>query len=247
MITAYRWQTTAPLAQGMLSLPVISPFFQLADTREVGNTGRNINLIPVSMNVNIIVDNLIVTGGGSIFMAISVFDTSDVFQTSTAVSLAMSNIRTNGINATIVTAINSYASGAGYTISNLFWASGGLSAAAKSFSNPSRSINTAYQVSSDTLVTASLEIDASLSLTTGAKGTATLEYADDSGFTTNVKTAGISVNGNTGTLVVGLNTVGAGGGVVSGLIPASKYYRVRTTNVTGTPSYGSLSVQEVTL
>lgn len=119
----------------------------------------------------------------------------------------------------------------------------------RSFSNPSLAINTSRQASAsrDALVVASVEIDATLSLTSGAKGTVTLKYADDSAFTTNVVTASVSPNGNTGTLSIGINTVGSGAGPVVGIIPAGKYYRLVTTNVTGTPTYGTPSIQEVLL
>lgn len=117
----------------------------------------------------------------------------------------------------------------------------------KSFSSPSRALNTAFQPSAgmDTLGLYSVSIAASLSLTGGQNGSIVLEYADDSGFTTNVKTVAQSTNGNTGSLTIGLNTVQTQGAVLSGIIPASKYARLRTVNTTGTPTNASVMAQEV--
>jgi hypothetical protein len=121
--------------------------------------------------------------------------------------------------------------------------------AARTFSNPSLAVNTARQASSsrDAFVSASVDITASLSLTSGQKGTVTLQYADDSGFTTNVKTAQASSNGNTGSLTIGLNLGQVVTAAVSGIIPATKYYRLATAQNTGTPTFGTPSIQEVLL
>lgn len=121
--------------------------------------------------------------------------------------------------------------------------------AARSFSNPSLAVNTARQASTtrDAFVSASVDITASLSLTTGQKGTVTLQYADDSGFTTNVKTVQPMTNGNTGTLAIGLALGQMVTATVSGIVPAAKYYRLLTTNVTGTPTFGTPAIQEVLL
>lgn len=120
---------------------------------------------------------------------------------------------------------------------------------AKAFATPSLAINTARQPSTtrDTLVNASVDITASLSLTTGQKGSVTLRYADDSGFTTNVVNVQVSTNGNTGTLALGLALGQIVTSTVSGIVPAGKYYELLTTNVTGSPTYGTPVIQEVLL
>ncbi len=84
-----------------------------------------------------------------------------------------------------------------------------------------------------------------MSLTSGQSGTAILEYADDSGFTTNVKTVSRVTNSNSGTLTVGLALTQVGGSPLSGMIPAGKYARIRTVNNTGTPSYTLTNSYEV--
>lgn len=125
----------------------------------------------------------------------------------------------------------------------------GLGVSSKAFSNPSLAINTSRQPSTtrDVMVNASVDITTTLSLSGGTAGKVELKYADDSGFTTNVKTTQSFTNSNTGTLTLGLNTSQIGTAAVSGIIPAGKYYRLVTTNVTGTPTYGTPAIQEVLL
>lgn len=118
-----------------------------------------------------------------------------------------------------------------------------------SFSSPSRSLNTAFQPSTtrNAIVNYSVDIATSVSLSGGAVGTVFLEYADDSGFTTNVVEVCRFVNGNTGTLVIGLTLNQTGTANVGGMIPLNKYVRVRTANTTGTPTFTYRSGQEVLL
>lgn len=124
-----------------------------------------------------------------------------------------------------------------------------VSTSTRAFSSPTRAVNTAYQSSTtrDTDVRASVDITTTLSLTGGTTGKVTLQYADDSGFTTNVVTVQQYTNSNTGTLTIGLNTSQIGTADLSGIIPAGKYYRLATTNTTGTPTFGTPVVSEVLL
>lgn len=117
----------------------------------------------------------------------------------------------------------------------------------KAFSYPTRALNTAYQPSTtrDTLVFLSISMSCALSLTTGQSGQSILEIADDAAFTTNVRTLATVSNSSTGTLVIGLNTVNGQGAVVSGVVPAAKYYRTRIVNVTGTPTSTAVGAAEV--
>lgn len=120
---------------------------------------------------------------------------------------------------------------------------------ARTFNNPSRSINTSFQISTtqDVQVNYSVDITTSVSLSGGASGTVFLEYADNTGFTTNVKSVSQYTNANTGTLVIGLTLNQVGTAALSGLIPAGKFVRLRTNNNTGTPTYGTPVSQEVLL
>lgn len=119
----------------------------------------------------------------------------------------------------------------------------------RSFANPTRSLNSAFQISTtrDAMVSYTVDISATLTLTGGATGTVTLEYADDSGFTTNVVTVQSSANGNTGALTIGLSLTQIGTASLCGVIPANKYVRIRTTNTAGTPSFSYRTAQEVLL
>lgn len=118
---------------------------------------------------------------------------------------------------------------------------------AKTFNNPTRTLNTAFQISTaqDADVTYSVDVTCTMSLTSGQSGTVVLEYADDAGFTTNVKTSAKPTNANSGALTIGLALTQINGVVVHGLIPATKYARIRTINNTGTPTYTLQNAQEV--
>lgn len=119
--------------------------------------------------------------------------------------------------------------------------------APSSFTYPTRTLNSAFQISStrNSRVSYTISVAATLSLSGGQTGTVVLEYADDSGITTNVVTVQSSVNGNTGTLTIGLNTIQTGSASLSGDIPAGKYVRIRTVNTAGTPTFTFSSAQEV--
>lgn len=119
----------------------------------------------------------------------------------------------------------------------------------RTFSNPTRSLNTAFQVSTtqDSAVSYSVDIACSLSLTGGQAGTVFLRYADDSGHTTNVKEVCRFAASNTGALTIGLSLNQVATGAISGLIPAGKYVKLVTSNDTGTPTFTYRNAQEVLL
>lgn len=119
----------------------------------------------------------------------------------------------------------------------------------RSFSNPSLAVNTSRQPSTtrDTMVNASIDITSTISLTTGQTGKVALQYADNTGFTTNVVNVQSATNGNTGSLTIGLNLSQVYTAALTGIVPANKFYRLVTTNVTGTPTYGTPVIQEVLL
>lgn len=117
------------------------------------------------------------------------------------------------------------------------------------FSNPSRSLNSAFQISStrNAAVSYSVDIACTATLIGGQTGTVYLEYADDSGFTTNVKEIGRAVNGNSVSLALAVTLNQTNTAPIGGLIPAGKYVRIRTQNNTGTPTFTFRSAQEVLL
>jgi len=120
---------------------------------------------------------------------------------------------------------------------------------ARSQSSATRTLNSAFQVNTtrDSLVNYAVDIATSLTLTTGQQGTVYLEIASDSGFTTNVQELTRFVNGNTGTLTIGLALSQNMTGNLNGYVPAGYYVRLRTQNNTSTPTFTSRSGQEVLL
>lgn len=116
-------------------------------------------------------------------------------------------------------------------------------------SQANRSLNSAFQISStrDCFVNYSVDVSCTLSLTTGQTGTIFLEIASDSGFTTNVQELCRFVNGNTGTLTIGLNLTQNCTGTLSGYIPVAYYCRLRTANTIGSPIFNFRSGQEILL
>jgi len=113
----------------------------------------------------------------------------------------------------------------------------------------SRSLNSGFQInaSRDALVNYSVDIATTLSLTTGQAGTVFLEIASDSGFTTDLQELGRFVNGNTGTLAIGLSLSQNVSGNLRGYVSAAYYVRLRTSNDTGTPTFTYRTGQEVLL
>lgn len=120
---------------------------------------------------------------------------------------------------------------------------------ARSQSSASRSLNSAFQVSAtrESLVNYSVDISTTLTLITGQSGTVFLEMASDSGFTSDVQELSRFVNGNTGTLTIGLSLTQNVTGNVTGYVPAGYYVRLRTENNTGSPTFTYRSGQEVLL
>lgn len=114
-------------------------------------------------------------------------------------------------------------------------------------SSVSRSLDSAYQISTtaNILVNYSVDIVSSLSISGGEQGTIYLEVADDSGFTANVQEVSRATNGNTGTLTIGLSTVQTSTARLAGAIKVGKYVRLRTQQNTGSPTFTYRSGQEV--
>lgn len=113
----------------------------------------------------------------------------------------------------------------------------------RSFSNPARTLNTAFQVSTaqDSSVTYTVDISVTSLLLAGASGRVYLEYADNSAMTTNLVTVSSSPNATGGVL----NVTNLGAGNVTGWIPAGKWARIRTASVSGSPTFTFVGSQEV--
>lgn len=115
-----------------------------------------------------------------------------------------------------------------------------------SVANGARNFNQAYQLSTTkyTDIRLSTQISCNLSLTGGQSGQIFLEYSTNG--TTGWTLAGEVTGSNTGTLTIGLNTTQISGSQVSVILPPSYYWRLRTNNVTGTPTYSFLGGLEIT-
>jgi|EndMetStandDraft_5_1072996.scaffolds.fasta_scaffold18960_2 hypothetical protein len=112
-----------------------------------------------------------------------------------------------------------------------------------------RNLNVGFQVNAtrDALVNYSIDILCVLSLTAGETGTLFLEIASDPDFNTNLQELARFVNGNAGTLSIGLNLTQNCTGTVSGFVPAGYYVRLRTFNLIGSPTFAYRSGQEILL
>lgn len=117
----------------------------------------------------------------------------------------------------------------------------------RSQSSATRALNTAFQISSTrwASVRYSIDISTTVSLTGSQVGNVILEMATNSSITTGVQTLQTFTNGNSGTLVIGLVLTQLNTACLSGDIPPGNYVRLRTVNVTGTPTFTYQTGQEV--
>lgn len=101
----------------------------------------------------------------------------------------------------------------------------------------SRSFNFAYRMSTTVYVDINpcVNVSCNLSLTSGQSGEAILEVSPDG--STNWVAKGIIAGSNTGTLTIGLNTTQITGGCMTVKLDPGQWWRIRTNNVTGTPTY----------
>lgn len=115
-----------------------------------------------------------------------------------------------------------------------------------SVASGTRNFNQAYQVSTTkyTDVRLSTQISCNLSLSGGQSGQIFLEYSSNG--TTGWTFGGEITGSSTGTLTIGLNTTQISGNQISVILPPSYYWRLRTNNVTGTPTYAFLGGLEIT-
>lgn len=119
----------------------------------------------------------------------------------------------------------------------------------RSFAYTSRSLNTCFQVSStrDALVSYSVDILTTISLAAGQQGTVYLRSYTNSGCTTGAQEITRFVNGQTGTLTVGLNLSQNVTGTLTGVVQGGMWIQLVTENNTGTPTFTARSSQEVLL
>lgn len=113
----------------------------------------------------------------------------------------------------------------------------------RTFANPTRTLNTAFQISTtqDAMVSYAVDITVQAVLIAGASGRVYLEYANEVGFTTGVTT--VTSAGNSTGGVLSITNLGTAN--LAGVIPAGKFVRLRTVNVSQTPTFAFMSAQEV--
>jgi hypothetical protein len=119
----------------------------------------------------------------------------------------------------------------------------------RSFSYTARSLNVCFQPSStrDVDATYSVDISTSLSLSGGAVGTVYLRTYTNSGCTAGTQEIARTVNGQTGTLTIGLALTQNVTGGLHGIVPAGTWAQLVTENTTGTPVFTARSAAEVQL
>lgn len=100
-----------------------------------------------------------------------------------------------------------------------------------------RNFNQAYQISSTrpSKISVSSQMSCSLTLVSGASGEVILEISANG--TSGWIYSGQISGSNTGTLTIGLNTAQITGGQLTEDLPSGYYWRLRTNNVSGTPTY----------
>lgn len=114
-------------------------------------------------------------------------------------------------------------------------------------SSATRALNTAFQVSTtrNSNVGYCIDISTTVSLSGSQTGTVVLEMATNSAFTTGVQTLQQFSNGNSGTLVIGLVLTQLATATLNAFVPAGNWVRLRTVNVTGTPTFTYQCGQEI--
>jgi hypothetical protein len=120
----------------------------------------------------------------------------------------------------------------------------------RSQSSSSRSLNTAFQISStrDSAAIYSVDISCTSTLAGGQSGTVFLEMATNSGFTTGVQTLSEFTNSNSVSLAIAISVTQINTACLyTPLIPAGNWVRLRTNNNTGTPTFNFQTGQEVLL
>jgi hypothetical protein len=112
-----------------------------------------------------------------------------------------------------------------------------------------RPLNTIFQVNPSRAahVSYSVELTVTASISGGQKGDVVLEVSPSDTFAADVHTVAISGLGQTYTLAIALQGVTPATGCVSGIVPAGWYARLRTVNVTGSPTFAVRATQETTL
>lgn len=246
-MSTQRWQTTAALGLGMLSLPVLSPYYQRL-IRGRGTTGRNIHLF--LNNMDFFIDGKGVAGGNP-YIITSWFDSTPTLQGSTIISMLFSDVKTNGEAATMTAAINTYAAANSLTVSSIL----GLptvvnapveSALSLSVQTSTGAVGTQVSSTRNAYVMVNTGISTTATIGGASTGDLVLEVAP-----TNSATAGDwveksrSSNSQTITLAIVLQSVQVVKGEMIAYVPAGYYVKVRSITGAGSPTYSITSARQV--
>lgn len=119
------------------------------------------------------------------------------------------------------------------------------SSASRTFSYPTRSLNTCYQISAtnDADFHYKVDVTSSLSLTAGAQGTVIATSYTNSGCTTGAQVIADGTNGQSGTLIIGLGISQVASVGLDGTAPSGKWLKLTTANTSGTPTFALRAVQ----
>ena len=109
----------------------------------------------------------------------------------------------------------------------------------RSWSTPSRVINTCFQIdaSKDADFHYKVDVSTGLSLTNGAQGTVTATSYTNSGCTTGAAVEADGTSAQTGTLIVGLGINQTSSVSLDGTLQGGKWLKITTANTVGTPSF----------
>lgn len=141
------------------------------------------------------------------------------------------NAGLSGLSASLTTAINGKEPAIAAGTTSQYWRGDKtwqtLPVATRTFNTPTRSLNTAFQISTtqDAWVTYSVDINCSSPLLAGQSSTVSLQYADNSGMSTNLVTVSQAL-GSVGGI---LNVNNGNSGLVTGMVPAGKYVRITSS------------------
>lgn len=129
------------------------------------------------------------------------------------------------------------------TVAAMITTLAGKADASHPITDVARTLDTAYQASAtrDAIVVHSVEITSVANLSGGNKGEAYLEISAD-GSTDWEKTGGTVNNGNT--VSIDLTATQVVSGNLAAVVPAGYYYRIKTNNLVGAPSYATGTGQE---
>lgn len=119
------------------------------------------------------------------------------------------------------------------------------SSTSRSFSYPTRALNTCYQISAtnDADFHYKVDVTSSLSLTAGAQGTATVTSYTNSGCTTGAQVVSDGTNGQSGTLILGLGISQVASIGLDGTVQLGRWLKITTANTVGTPTFALRPVQ----